>query len=591
MEINLNEFLIHNPNNQYNLPENLIFIKEIDQGAFGKVIHVKDKKSQKDFALKIMIKSKYNSEFINKMKEEIQILKKLHHDNIVKYYGHIETINELFIKMEYLKFGTLKNWIKQNKNNITEEQASLIIKKILSAINYLHQNQICHRDLKPQNIMFSKENDLNSIKIIDFGLSLQNFDFLLNSDYCGTLTYMAPELIKRKSYDLSIDIWSIGIIMFKLLNKGQHPYYSKKESQEVFLRNLKENKKREFNTNVSYLAINLMNRLLQHDPIKRYKASEALKHPWITRNPEDKIPKTLNEQLNTFSIINNAKKLIMVFIFLNYFKKINDFKYTNKSKSKEYTRSKSISYKMINDYIKKNYLFSSPKREILKELKAEFLGDKKDEEKYEEKKNNQNTNTNSILVNNIFSNNSSKSNGKHLMKLCGTTNTLTIRKSKIYLKIPKIIKGTIAIEPNYSSNKRVSKRINFSESIGHNNKSKNKNKEIDEINKEHFSESKKRRLILVKSQTKILTSEKDKKINLKSLDYINENLNNIKPFNLFLRDKNLNQLGIYNRINLPNIKLGNIINKNEKSIKLKKIVNNYNLPNISSNNLFNINQI
>ena len=110
---------------------------------------------------------------------------------------------------------------RKQDHTISEEKASLIIKEVLSAIAYLHQNQICHRDLKPENIMFSRENDLSSIKIIDFGLSLQNFDTLCNSDYCGTLIYMAPEEIERKSYYLSVDIWSIGILMYMLLNKGR----------------------------------------------------------------------------------------------------------------------------------------------------------------------------------------------------------------------------------------------------------------------------------------------------------------------------------------------------------------------------------
>ena len=194
MEIDFAELQINNPDNKYNLPENLVYINDIDQGAFAKVIHVKEKETKKDFALKIVEKSESNIELINRMKEEIQILKKLEHENIVKYYGQFENSNQLFIKMEYLKYGTLETWIKKNKN-ISEEEASLIIKEVLSAIAYLHQNQICHRDLKPENIMFSKENDLSSIKIIDFGLSLQNVDSLFNSDYCGTLIYMAPEEI------------------------------------------------------------------------------------------------------------------------------------------------------------------------------------------------------------------------------------------------------------------------------------------------------------------------------------------------------------------------------------------------------------
>ena len=79
--------------------------------------------------------------------------------------------------MEYLKYGTLSQWMKKHKK-ISEEEASLVLRQVLSAIAYLHNNQICHRDIKPENIMLSKENDLNSIKIIDFGLSAQNFDSL-----------------------------------------------------------------------------------------------------------------------------------------------------------------------------------------------------------------------------------------------------------------------------------------------------------------------------------------------------------------------------------------------------------------------------
>ena len=191
MEIDFNELQLNNPDNKYNLPENLIFINEIDKGAFATVIHVKERTTKKEFALKIIDKSQSNTELINRMKEEIQILKKLSHQNIVKYYGHLENSTQLFIKMEYLKYGNLETWMKKNKN-ISEEDASIIIKEVLSAIAYLHQNQICHRDLKPENIMFSRENDISSIKIIDFGLSLQNFDSLCNSDYCGTLIYMAP---------------------------------------------------------------------------------------------------------------------------------------------------------------------------------------------------------------------------------------------------------------------------------------------------------------------------------------------------------------------------------------------------------------
>ena len=538
MEIAFDEFQMNNNDNPYNLPKDLIFINEIDQGAFAKVIHVKEKKTKKDFALKIVKKSESNIDLINRMKEEIQILKKLQHPNIVQYYGQIENTNQLFIKMEYLKYGTLGQWIQKNKN-ISEEQASLIIKEVLSAIAYLHQNQICHRDLKPENIMFSRENDISSIKIIDFGLSLQNFDSLCNSDYCGTLIYMAPEEIERKSYYLSVDIWSIGILMYMLLNKGEHPFYHNGDTKKTFLNNIKNNTGLVFNNKISFMAMHLIKKLLEYDPIKRYKANDALKHPWITRNPEDKIPQTFNEQLNTFSIMNNAKKLMMISIFLNYLKKNNILcKYKNKSKHKECMKNKSRStiYKINDEYIKKCEFFSQNKKIKLKELRGKYLYDKKDDyiEKSEEKNNNYNSNTNTNYTsNNNLSNSNSSNSNNNLIKnfeIKTTNNQKKLSKQKIKKETPFLL-----IEPCNLSSKRKERKnfisdFNKYKLIQNNNKNgKNKNINTETINKNYLSESKKRKFFLL-TTTKAFNPINKKDINnLKVLDIINKNINNIKP--------------------------------------------------------------
>ena len=210
----------------YELQKDLKFIKEIDHGAFGEVIHAYETKQNLDLAIKVINKVGADNQLIKEMKEEISILKKINHDNIVKFYGYSETNNQLLIKMEYIKYGTLSNWMKSH-HKITEDEASLIIGKVLSAVEYLHSMRICHRDIKPENIMISKENDLSSIKIIDFGLSAQQFNYLSNNEYCGTFIYMAPEQIEKKLYHYSVDIWSIGILMFMLLNGGKHPFYQK----------------------------------------------------------------------------------------------------------------------------------------------------------------------------------------------------------------------------------------------------------------------------------------------------------------------------------------------------------------------------
>ena len=599
MEIAFDEFQMNNNDNPYNLPKDLIFIDEIDQGAFAKVIHVKEKKTKKDFALKIVKKSESNIDLINRMKEEIQILKKLQHPNIVQYYGQIENTNQLFIKMEYLKYGTLGQWIQKNKN-ISEEQASLIIKEVLSAIAYLHQNQICHRDLKPENIMFSRENDISSIKIIDFGLSLQNFDSLCNSDYCGTLIYMAPEEIERKSYYLSVDIWSIGILMYMLLNKGEHPFYHNGDTKKTFLNNLKNNTGLVFNNKISFMAMHLIKKLLEYDPIKRYKANDALKHPWITRNPEDKIPQTFNEQLNTFSIMNNAKKLMMISIFLNYLKKNNILcKYKNKSKHKECMKNKSRStiYKINDEYIKKCEFFSQNKKIKLKELRGKYLYDKKDDyiEKSEEKNNNynSNTNTNSTSNNNLSNSNSSNSNNNLIknFEIKTTNNQKKLSKQKIKKETPFLL-----IEPCNLSSKRKERKnfisdFNKYKLIQNNNKNgKNKNINTETINKNYLSESKKRKFFLL-TTTKAFNPINKKDINnLKVLDFINKNINNIKPNNLFIKDKNninVKAKKTESQKNIPRFKLGKIIGEKMNFNKMKNLVNNIKLPDINYNNNIN----
>ena len=337
MEIDIKELDRDFP---YELGIDLKYIETLGKGSFGIVLHVFDNKLKMDMALKVIDKTGKKNSYINKMKDEISILRKLNHPNIVNYYGFIETNNQLMIKMEYIKYGTLKNWI-NNRENINEEEASTIIGRILSAIEYLHGKQICHRDIKPENIMISRKNDLNSIKIIDFGLSSQNFDQLENHNYCGTYIYMAPELIEKKLYFLSIDMWSIGVLMFILLNNGKHPFYVKGDNSNQISQKIK-NGKIEFYENISPMAKHLVKKLLEPNPSWRYTASQAIKHPWITRNKSDKPPVTFNELLTKTSNKKILKDLFNVCLFFNYICKKKNFKFINNENDIERSKLRDI---------------------------------------------------------------------------------------------------------------------------------------------------------------------------------------------------------------------------------------------------------
>ena len=382
MEIYMNELTTESP---YELQKDLKFIGEIDHGAFGNVIHVHETKKNLDLAIKVINKVGAGTKLIKEMKEEISILKKLNHDNIVKFYGYSETNSQLLIKMEYIKYGTLSNWMKNNQK-ITEEQASLILLKVLSAVEYLHSLHICHRDIKPENIMISKENDLASIKIIDFGLSAQQFNYLSNNEYCGTFIYMAPEQIEKKLYHFSVDIWSIGILMYMLLNNGKHPFYQKGDKKQDFIKKLKTGKLN-FINKLSFMAKHLNYKLCEPNPSWRYSANLAIKHPWITRNPKDEIPLTFNEILNRNNSKKNATSFIMISIFLNYYKKKDIEKKINSNNSniindnynidifikKKKNKTKNKIYIINKDYINRCNIISQKKHERLDRLREKCL--------------------------------------------------------------------------------------------------------------------------------------------------------------------------------------------------------------------------
>jgi serine/threonine protein kinase len=217
------------------------YVEYIASGSFGTVVRAIHLETGKDVAVKIIeTVGKDKQKSINRLKQEINILKQLNHKNIVEFYGFIETNKQIFIIMEYIKGGTLKSLIKEKKeNNFSEEEASLLIQKLLSAVEYLHSRDICHRDIKPENIIFENYDDLTSLKLIDFGLSAQNDSVLDDNEICGTLIYMAPEQVDKKLYTKGIDIWSVGIIMYMLLNNGQHPLFNIGDTSSQFIEKLK----------------------------------------------------------------------------------------------------------------------------------------------------------------------------------------------------------------------------------------------------------------------------------------------------------------------------------------------------------------
>jgi len=325
MEISINDL------NTYQLPSNCFsshykILSFLGEGSYGKVFKAREISTGRVLAVK---KIQINNSLTKYKKtiKEINLLKNLDHPNIVKFYDFFEEEDNIYLMMEFLEGCTLKQYI-QKTEVISENNARIIIKQLLTALSYLHYAcDICHRDIKPENIMFKEKNDINSLKLLDFGLSLENFESKNYLENCGTLVYMAPELlINNIKYTKGVDVWSVGIILYMLLMKGKNPFYNRGDSKETVIKNIRNNNvifNNDINeeNNISNMGKDLINKLLKKNPLYRYTIRSALEHPWITLKKFDKIPLTIYDEANIDENVEKIKIFLLVSIFLNYVKK------------------------------------------------------------------------------------------------------------------------------------------------------------------------------------------------------------------------------------------------------------------------------
>ena len=249
---------------------------ELGLGSFGRVYLVTHNITGKKFALKVMNKHKLIQTYGNcqLIHNEIEIHSKLNHPNIIRLYNASETEEEINILLEYAENGNLYSLIKK-ENGLSENRAFNYFIQIVNAVYFLHQNNIIHRDIKPENILIG---DNDKVKLCDFGwakeLTVNN-----RSTFCGTVEYMAPEIVGSELYDFSVDVWSLGILLYELL-MGHSPFKSEKDKntmRKIKAHNLIFDK----NKNLSKECINLINGLLDANPLNRLKLKDIFNHPFI----------------------------------------------------------------------------------------------------------------------------------------------------------------------------------------------------------------------------------------------------------------------------------------------------------------------
>ena len=260
--------------------------KLLGTGSFGSVYEAKNTIFQNVVAMKVINKDPNNELDEQEIRNEIDILKKLSHPNIVKIYEFYVSNSHYYIVTEFCRDGELFSYI---KNKYSERQLAVLFYQVFSGLWYLHDNKILHRDIKLENIMISQKEKDNETgeelfwaKIIDFGTAKIFEKNKTEKDVVGSSYYIAPEVLKQ-NYNEKCDTWSVGVILYMML-VGRAPFDGK-DDEEIILKinsadyNSKEPKLMKHSPEVR----DLVSKLLQKDTDKRYSAKEAIAHPWFQK--------------------------------------------------------------------------------------------------------------------------------------------------------------------------------------------------------------------------------------------------------------------------------------------------------------------
>ena len=229
------------------------------------------------------------------LKRELEIMASVDHPNLIRLYETYEDELYLHLVIELCTGGDVCERIIE-RGSFDEDQAKIIMKQLLSAVNYMHLNNITHRDLKAENFLYVDKNS-SDVKICDFGMSIRNYRNKMKS-IAGTPYYLAPEVFKGP-YTKACDVWSLGVFMFFILT-GKHPFKGS-NLESIY----EKSSKGVINLDLSQLAglssegQDFLKNMLEIKPNKRISSKQALSHSWFQKSSEQSaaIPETVFKSL------------------------------------------------------------------------------------------------------------------------------------------------------------------------------------------------------------------------------------------------------------------------------------------------------
>uniref|UniRef100_UPI00358FD5B2 serine/threonine-protein kinase Chk2-like n=1 Tax=Myxine glutinosa TaxID=7769 RepID=UPI00358FD5B2 len=280
------------------LPEGLrdryMITKELGTGVFGRVLLAFCVGSLERVAIKMIPKHDLALQEAptTNVQAEAAILQRLAHPGIIRFLEACDSEEAFFIVLEYAEGGELSQWVKRRKE-LCEKRSKFVFYQIVLAVHYLNEQGIIHRDLKLQNVLLASMAEEPLVKVTDFGVARIAGDQSVARTLCGTLHYLAPEVLdvgkSKTGYGKAVDCWALGVILFWCLS-GCSPFVEcpvgTSMAEQIRSRHVAFDA--QVWKTISQSARDLVTHLLTVDPSQRCTTQQALEHPWL-QDPEMKM--------------------------------------------------------------------------------------------------------------------------------------------------------------------------------------------------------------------------------------------------------------------------------------------------------------